>query len=76
MIVVDRKNNLDTMAVKIEMTDTMFSDSVREIESMEQKIKTALMSTLNISSKVKLVEPRTLPRSEGKAKRVVDNRKD
>lgn len=76
LIVVDRKNNLDTMTVKIEMTDTMFSDSVREIESMEQKIKTALMSTLNISSKVKLVEPRTLPRSEGKAKRVVDNRKD
>ncbi|HZJ75494.1 MAG TPA: phenylacetate--CoA ligase [Clostridia bacterium] len=76
LIVVDRKNNLDTMTVKIEMTDTMFSDSVREIESMEQRIKTALMSTLNISSKVKLVEPRTLPRSEGKAKRVVDNRKD
>ncbi|HZK21904.1 MAG TPA: phenylacetate--CoA ligase [Oscillospiraceae bacterium] len=76
LIVVDRINNLDTMTVKIEMTDTMFSDSVREIESMELKIKTALMSTLNISSKVKLVEPRTLPRSEGKAKRVIDNRKD
>ncbi len=75
-IIVDRKNSLDTMTVKIEMNDAMFSDSVREIESVELKIKAALMSVLGVSSGVMLVEPRTLPRSEGKAVRVIDNRKD
>ncbi|MGI6745560.1 MAG: Phenylacetate-coenzyme A ligase [Firmicutes bacterium ADurb.Bin300] len=75
-IIVDRKNSLDTMTVKIEMNDSMFSDSVREIESVELKIKAALMSVLGVSAGVMLVEPRTLPRSEGKAVRVIDNRKD
>lgn len=75
-IIVDRKNSLDTMTVKIEMNDSMFSDSVREIESVELKIKAALMSVLGVSADVMLVEPRTLPRSEGKAVRVIDNRKD
>ncbi len=74
-IMVDRTNNLDSMTVKIEMSDSMFSDSVRIIEQEEQRICAALQSTLNVSSKVKLVEPRSLPRSEGKAVRVIDNRK-
>lgn len=75
-IIVDRENSLDTMTVQIEMADAMFSDSVREIAGVEMKIKAALMSVLGVSAGVKLVEPRSLPRSEGKAKRVVDNRKD
>ena len=73
-IIVDRKGSLDSMLVKIEMSGSMFSDSVRDIEALEHKIKQDLLSTLNISSAVKLVEPHSLPRSEGKAVRVIDNR--
>lgn len=73
-IIVDRVNNLDTMTVCIEMSDDMFSDSVRQIEKTESKIAAAMLSTLGVSAKVKLVEPRSLPRSEGKSKRVIDNR--
>ncbi len=75
MIYVDRKDELDTMEIHIEMSSEMFSDSVKNIESMQNKIKKALSSALLISCTVKLVEPKSLPRSEGKAKRVIDNRK-
>lgn len=73
-IVVERKNNLDIMTVNIEMSDTLFSDSIREIEAQENKIKNAMHTTLGIAAVIKLVEPRSLPRSEGKAVRVIDNR--
>ena len=75
LITVDRINNLDCMEVQIEMTDNLFSDTVKEIDRLEQKIAGAMQSTLNISTKIKLVEPKTLPRSEGKAVRVIDKRK-
>lgn len=75
MIVVDRKDNLDTLEVLVEMSETMFSDAVREIEEQEKKIRAAIESTLGIAAKVRLVEPRTIERSEGKAKRVTDKRK-
>ncbi len=74
-IIVDRINNLDIMKVCIEMSDDMFSDSVRHIEETEAKIKAAMQTTLGVSAVVKLVEPHSLPRSEGKAIRVIDNRK-
>ncbi len=74
MIYVDRINNLDQMEVQIEMTPMFFSDSVKEIEQTERKLYQEIQSTLGISAKIRLVEPRTLPRSEGKAKRVVDRR--
>lgn len=74
MIYVDRINNLDQMEVQIEMTPTFFSDSVKEIERTERKLYQEIQSTLGISAKIRLVEPRSLPRSEGKAKRVVDRR--
>lgn len=73
-IVVDRMNNLDIMTVKIEIPENMISDSVRRIEEQEKKISNAMHTTLGISARVKLVEPRSLPRSEGKAVRVIDNR--
>lgn len=73
-IVVDRINNLDVMTVKIEMSDSLLSDSVREVENQENRIKAAMQATLGVSAKIKLVEPRSLPRSEGKAVRVIDNR--
>ena len=75
MIIVDRKDNHDTMEVQVEMNDTLFSDQVKDLESIENSIKARLNSVLGISVKLKLVEPRTLPRSEGKAKRVIDKRK-
>lgn len=73
-IVVERVNNLDVMTVKIEMSDALFSDSVRKVEDQENRIKAAMQATLGVSAKIKLVEPRSLPRSEGKAVRVIDNR--
>ena len=73
-IVVDRINNLDVMTDKIEMSESMLSDSVRRVEDQENKLKAAMHDTLGISAKIKLVEPHSLPRSEGKAVRVIDNR--
>ena len=73
-IIVDRKNNLDTMEVQVEMSDQMFSDKVRNLEAVEHNIAATLQSTLNIAAKIRLVEPKSLPRSEGKAKRVIDKR--
>lgn len=75
MIYVDRVGNHDTMEVQVEMTERFFSDSVRNIEGLENLIKAKLASVLGLSVKVRLVEPKTIARSEGKAKRVVDNRK-
>jgi len=73
-LVVDRKNNLDTLEVRVEMNENIFSDSVKSIERVENEIRKKLDSVLGISAKVTLVEPNTIERSEGKAKRVIDNR--
>ena len=75
LIIVDRKGVLDTMEVQVEMNPDMFSDTVKGMESTEKMIENALQSTLNIHAKVRLMAPGSLPRSEGKAKRVIDNRK-
>ncbi len=75
LLIVDRINNLDVLEVWVEMTPEMFSDQVRYIENMEKKIRKSIEDTLGISAKVKLVEPKTIERSEGKAKRVIDRRK-
>ncbi len=74
-IVVDRVNNLDIMTVCIEMSQESFSDSVRKIESIEKSIAASMQSTLGVSAKVRLVEPHSIPRTQGKAIRVIDNRK-
>lgn len=74
LIIVDRKNNLDTMEVKVEINENTVSDTIRDIEKAEKALENALQSALNVHAKVSLVEPRSLPRSEGKAKRVIDNR--
>jgi phenylacetate-CoA ligase len=74
-LVIDRINNLDCMEVQVEMNESMFSDTVRDLEKTSGKISAALQSTLNVVAKVRLLEPKSIPRSEGKAKRVIDNRK-
>lgn len=75
LIIVDRVDNLDRMQVLIEMSDSLFSDEIRKIEEVEANIRKNIESTLGISAEVKLVEPKTIERSEGKAKRVIDKRK-
>ncbi|NCC49368.1 MAG: phenylacetate--CoA ligase, partial [Clostridia bacterium] len=74
MIYVDRIHNLDRMEIQIEMTPAFFSDSIKEIERIERRLNSDVQSTLGISAKITLVEPRTIPRSEGKARRVIDRR--
>lgn len=74
-IIVDRVNNTDTLDVQVEMSEKMFSDDVKSIEKIEKEIKDRLRSVLGLSAKVILVNPKSITRSEGKAKRVIDNRK-
>ena len=74
-LIVGRENNTDTFEIKVEMTPEMFSDTVKSIEEKEHAIKAAIESTLGIGAKITLVEPKTLRRFEGKAVRVIDNRK-
>lgn len=75
LIVVDReRGSMDTMEVWVEVSTRFFSDEIRELEKMERKITDELQSALGVTLKVKLVEPRTIARTEGKAKRVIDRR--
>ena len=74
-IVVDRVNNSDTLEVMVEMTPEMFSDSMSKMAKMEKELVGALKAMLGIMAKVKLVAPKTIARSEGKAVRIIDNRK-
>jgi len=73
-IVLTREKGLDEMEVRVEVTREVFSDQIRALESLHQKLTASIEHTLGIRAKVTLVEPRTLQRSEGKAKRVLDQR--
>ena len=75
LMIVDRVNNLDTLEVLVEVDEKFFSDEIRQLESLTKKITQVLQNALLIAPKVKLVEPKTLERSEGKAVRVIDKRK-
>ena len=74
-IIVDRVNNTDTFEVMVEMNPEMFSDSLAKIAKAEKALVDALRSMLGIAAKVKLVAPKSITRSEGKAVRVIDKRK-
>lgn len=74
-LIVDRDGQLDVLEVLVEMSPELFSDEVRKLEIIESDIKREIQSTLGISVKVRLVEPKTIARSEGKAVRVIDKRK-
>lgn len=73
-IVVDRVNNTDTFDVNVEMSEALFADEIRNIENTEKRITAELRSTLGIGARVHLVNPKSIERSEGKAKRVIDKR--
>ena len=74
-IIVDRVNNNDTFEILVEMNQDMFSDSLAKISTAEKNLVAALKAMLGISAKVKLVAPKSITRSEGKAVRVIDKRK-
>lgn len=75
VLIVDRVNNLDTLEVQVEVNEKLFSDEVKRLEVLSKSIGNAIQSTLGLSAKVTLVEPKTIARSEGKSKRVIDKRK-
>lgn len=75
MLYVDRENNLDTLELQVEMDEANMMDTIRDLQMLSRKIQHALNSAIGLSVKVTLVEPKTIARSEGKAVRVVDNRK-
>ncbi len=75
LLIVEREGTLDILKVMVEVQEQFFSDEIRELEALRKKIKNNLQSTLGISVDVKLVEPKTIERTAGKAKRVIDNRK-
>ena len=74
-IIIDRVNNTDTLDINVEMSEHLFSDDIRSVERVERRISSELRSILGIGAKVHLQNPKTIERSEGKAKRIIDNRK-
>ena len=73
-LIVNRTGNLDDLEVRIEVSEAMFASEIRKLEELGAKIRQKIESALGINVRVKLVEPRTIPRSEGKAQRVIDQR--
>ncbi|MFN3921475.1 MAG: phenylacetate--CoA ligase family protein [Caldimicrobium sp.] len=73
-IILTRPHHLDEIEVQVEMTKETFSDEVKEIETLRKKLEKHLEESIGIRIKVTLVEPKSLPRSEGKAKRIIDKR--
>ena len=74
-MIVDRVNNLDTLEVQVEVEEAFFSDQIRELENLSKKIAHTIQQAIGLAVKVKLVEPKTIERSMGKAVHVIDNRK-
>ncbi|MHB1133494.1 MAG: phenylacetate--CoA ligase family protein [Chloroflexota bacterium] len=73
-IIVDREHTLDDLEIWVEVSESIFSDEIRSLEELGRKVRAEVESVLGINARVKLVEPRSIQRSEGKAKRVVDRR--
>lgn len=73
-LIVDREGSLDTLEIQVEVSEKVFSDEIRGLQSLERRIKKDVKDYLGVTAKVKLVEPKTLQRFEGKAQRVVDKR--
>lgn len=74
-LVVDREGTLDTLTVMVEVGEHIFSDKVSPLQDLERRISKNIKEFFGVSAKIKLVEPKTIARSEGKAVRVIDNRK-
>lgn len=74
-IIVDRINHQDTLAILVEVEERFFSDEIKELENLQKTIEHAVHQTIGLHAKIKLVEPKTIERSMGKAVRVIDKRK-
>jgi len=74
LLIVDRKDNLDTLEVQVEVGEKLFSDEVKHLQALSARIEKQIKEMLGVTCKVRLVEPKSITRSEGKAKRVIDNR--
>ena len=74
-IIVDRVNHQDTLAILVEVEERFFSDEMKELENLQKKIEHAVHQAIGLHAKIKLVEPKTIERSMGKAVRVIDHRK-
>lgn len=75
LLIVDRVNNLDTLELKVEVDEEFFQDKISQLEALRQKLQNNLENSIGLGIKVTLVEPKIIQRSEGKAQRVIDNRK-
>jgi phenylacetate-CoA ligase len=73
-LIIDRDENLDTLEVQVEVNEQTFSDEIKVLQDLSARIRKEIKDLLGITCKVRLVEPKTIARSEGKAKRVIDNR--
>ncbi|MBJ6800781.1 phenylacetate--CoA ligase family protein [Geomonas propionica] len=74
VLIVERKDNLDTLEVQVEVGENMFSDEIKHLQALSAKIEKQIKEMLGVTCRVRLVEPKSITRSEGKAKRVIDNR--
>jgi phenylacetate-CoA ligase len=74
-LVVGRENNLDSLEIKVEVNELFWTDEMKVLEGIKKKIQHGIASMLGINATIKLVEPNSIQRSEGKAQRVIDNRK-
>lgn len=75
LLIVERKDNLDTLEVQVEVDERLFSDEIKVLQKLSRRIEKEIKDMLGITCTAKLVEPKSIQRSEGKAKRVIDNRK-
>lgn len=74
LIIVDRERHLDDLEIWVEVSEAVFSDEMRKMEALQKKVKEEMEGTLGIGARIKLVEPKSITRTEGKAKRVIDRR--
>ncbi len=74
-IIVEREGSMDTMTVEVEISDKVFSDEIKQLEQLTRQITHDIKDILGVTCRVKLVNPRAIQRSEGKAQRVIDKRK-
>jgi phenylacetate-CoA ligase len=75
LLIVDRQGNLDTLDVQVEVNEKVFSDEIKNLQFLSRRIEKEIKDLLGVNAGVKLVEPKSLQRSEGKAQRVIDKRK-
>ena len=73
-LVVEREGRMDMLTIMVEVNERIFSDEVKDLQNMERKLENNIKEMLAVSAMVKLVEPKSIQRSEGKAKRVIDKR--